>query len=44
MSTGRNDRVGGSLLRRVLPAEAVILMALGYLRWLGEKHGLYRGT
>jgi len=32
---------GGSVVRRLLPAAAAILVALAFLRYQGEQHGLY---
>jgi len=36
-----SDGPGGSVIRGLLPAATAILVALGFLRWLGEKQGLY---
>ena len=32
---------GGAVIRRLLPAAIVILMVLGFVRWKGERQGLY---
>jgi PAS domain S-box-containing protein len=39
-----SDGAGGSLIRRLLPAAIAALLALAFLRWLGEHEGLYSAT
>ena len=36
-----SDTSGGALIRRLLPAAIIIPVSLGWLRWQGEKAGLY---
>jgi PAS domain S-box-containing protein len=36
-----SDSSGGALIRRLLPASILVPVSLGWLRWEGEKAGLY---
>ncbi len=41
MSVVAGDSLGGSMARRLLPAAVVLTLAVGWLRWEGERAGLY---
>src|SRR6185295_3303658 len=40
----RSEGAGGSLIRGMMPAAIAALLVLAFLRWLGEREGLYSAT